>query len=273
MVKSYNPQTLKEALEICNNYSVTPYAGGTDLMVHPNENSTYLFLNNISEIKNIVEDDSYIRIGAGCTFTEILKSPLSPAILKDAIHLLAAPAIRNFGTVGGNICNGSAKADSAIVFFALDAKLRIASATDERMVPIADFYLGKNKTVIMENELLIEILINKSGYPNYYYKKVGARDALAISRIAFAATISIDSSNTIQNLCTAFGAISNVIISEKQIDGILIGKTLAEAKKLKPVYIDAYDKAILPIKGRVSVEYRKSVCMNLLRDFLESKGI
>jgi hypothetical protein len=35
----------------------------------------------------------------------------------------------------------------------------------------------------------------------------------------------------------------------------------------------AYDQAIIPIKGRISAEYRKAVCMNLLRDFLESNGI
>ncbi|MHC6180857.1 hypothetical protein ACYUJ6_13535 [Clostridium sp. JNZ X4-2] len=54
---------------------------------------------------------------------------------------------------------------------------------------------------------------------------------------------------------------------------MLIGKTIKEAKSIKKDYLLVYDKAIVPIRGRVSAEYRKNVCMNLLGDFLQSKGI
>ena len=54
---------------------------------------------------------------------------------------------------------------------------------------------------------------------------------------------------------------------------MLIGKTIDEAKAVKEKYLAAFDEAIVPIRGRVSAEYRKSVCMNLLKDFLESNGI
>jgi CO/xanthine dehydrogenase FAD-binding subunit len=298
MVKVYNPKSLKEALNIRQNHLVTPYAGGTDLMVHPDPNQTYLFLNKIPEIKNIVEDSNYIRIGACCTFADILKSPIPPTILKDAINLLASPAIRNFGTPGGNICNcggkkqtkgckgcwnfgksggnicnGSDKSDSAVVFFATNSKLRIASSTTERIIPISDFYCCDRKDALATNELLLEILMDRNDYSNYYYKKVGARESVSLSRVAFAAIINIDSSNIITNLSTAFGAVSNVIISEKQIDKMLIGKTIDEAKKLKSAYLSAYERSVKAKEGRVSSNYRKSVCLNLLGDFLETKGI
>jgi len=67
----------------------------------------------------------------------------------------------------------------------------------------------------------------------------------------------------------AFGAVSDVIIRRDDIDAMLIGKTVENAKALLADYLDAYDKAIKPIRGRVSEKYRKTVCMNLLRDFLE----
>ena len=118
MVNSYQPTSLTEALNIRSKEAVTPYAGGTDLMIDPNENATYLFLNKVPEMKNIIEDSSYIHIGASCTFTDIIESKLIPDILKKSSAEIAAPAIRNLGTIGGNICNGSAKADSALIFFA-----------------------------------------------------------------------------------------------------------------------------------------------------------
>ncbi|ADK15446.1 MULTISPECIES: FAD binding domain-containing protein [Clostridium] len=272
MVNSYRPSSLKEALDVLAKEEVTPYAGGTDLMIKADENARYLFLNKISEMKNILEDEKYIHIGAGCTFTDIIENELTPAILKEAVSQIAAPAIRNLGTVGGNICNGSPKADSALIFFVTDSKLRIVSSKEERIIPINEFYLGRKKTSLKKDELLVEVLMNKEGFDNYYYKKVGARNALAISRVSFAGILNVEN-NKICNCSTAFGAVKDVIIRLPVIDRMLIGKTIEEAKTVKKEYLAAYDKVIIPIKGRVSAEYRKIVCMNLLRDFLESNGI
>ena len=127
MVNGFMPVSLKEALEIRSSEKVTPYCGGTDLMIENKEGQTYLFLNKVPEMKKIVEDDEYIRIGAACTFTEVLNSTIVPQIMRDAVATIAAPAIRNSGTMGGNIGNGSAKADSVLIEYALDAKVVVAS--------------------------------------------------------------------------------------------------------------------------------------------------
>lgn len=272
MVNSYQPTSLREALDLRAKEDVIPYAGGTDLMIEADENATYLFLNKIPEMKNVVEENSYIRIGASCTFTEIIDSELTPNILKEAVAEIAAPAIRNLGTVGGNICNGSAKGDSSLIFFATDSKLRIVSNKGERVIPITDFYLGRKKIALKKDELLVEILMSRTGLDNYYYKKVAARNALAISRVSFAGILNLEE-DKIVSCSTAFGAVSDVIIRRSDIDAMLIGKTTAEAKAVKEDYLAAFNEAIIPIRGRISAEYRKTVCMNLLRNFLESNGI
>lgn len=272
MVNSYRPTSLKEALDILAKETVIPYAGGTDLMIKADENATYLFLDKVLDMKNIVEDEENIRIGAACTFTDVIESEFIPAILKEAVLQIAAPAIRNLGTVGGNICNGSPKGDSALIFFATDSKLRIVSSGGERVIPITEFYLGRNKTSLQGDELLVEILMSRKGLSNYYYKKVGARDALAIARVSFAAVLNVEEGKIV-NCMTAFGAVSDVIIRRSDIDAILIGKTIEAAKAVKEDYLAAYEKVIVPIRGRISAEYRKTVCMNLLRDFLENNRI
>ncbi len=272
MVNGYAPTTLKEALDILAKEPVTPYAGGTDLMIKPEENASYLFLNKVPELNNIAEDEDFIRIGAACTFTEIAENELIPPILKEAALQVAAPAIRNLATAGGNICNGSPKGDSTLIFYATDSRLRLASSRGERVIPITEFFLGRKKLAIEKDELLVEILMKKKGLGNYYYKKVGARNALAISRVSFAAVLDLEAGR-IANCMTAFGAVSDVVIRRADIDAMLVGKTLEEAKAVKEAYLAAYDEAIVPIRGRISAEYRKSVCMNLLRDFLESNGI
>ena len=273
MEVSYAPKSLKEALLLRKDTDLIPYTGGTDLMVgESGDQKNYLFLNNVYEMRQITSDAEYIRFGAACTFTETIKHPLTPAILKEACLQIAAPAIRNAGSLGGNIANGSAKADSALIFMVTDSKLRLVCSGGERILPIKEFYHGSGNTALQPDELLVEILMPTGGIDNYYHKKVGARNALSIARTSFAGILDVQN-GIIQNCAVAFGAVIDVIIRFDDIDKMLIGKTIKEAKGLKNDYLAAYDTAIQPRRGRVGIEYRKDVCMNLLRDFLDSNGI
>lgn len=268
----YVPETLKEALLLMKNEQVKPYGGGTDLMIEDGREHKFLFLHRIPELKTITEDKDYVKIGAEATFTDIEESDLTPQILKDAMSQLAAPAIRNFGTIGGNIGNGSAKADSVLILFATDSLIRLKSADSERTICIKDFYKERKQLDLREGELIVEVLLPKKYTNHYYYKKIGARNALSISRTGFAGLFYVEN-GTIVHVATAFGAIEPIITRHPEIDEMLIGKTIAEAKEIKNAYLNAYENAINPSAGRVSKEYRKTVCLNLLKDFLEQNGI
>ena len=272
MTTSIFATSLHEALKARKNPELIPYIGGTDLMVEFRTDASYLFLNKVPEMRNIVTKEDSLHIGAGVTFTEIIHHKDTPSILKEACKQIAAPAIRNKGSVGGNIGNGSAKADSALIFMVLDATLRLASAKGKRLLPIKDFYLGRKKIDLKPDELIVEVIIPRKGLDNFYYQKVGARDALAISRLSFAGIIEIEE-GVIKHLATAFGAVADVIIRLDEVDKMLIGKTITQGKELKEDYLKAMNERIVPIRGRVSIEYRKDVAMNLLKDFLTSKGI
>lgn len=272
MVTQYQPASLEEALDLLARESLVPYAGGTDLMVHPKKGVEYLFLNRIPELRGIKEQGEWIRIGSTCTFTDLLESELTPGILKKAASLVAAPAIRNQGTVGGNVCNGSPKADCALALVACEARLRLVSCSGDRILPISEFYLGNRITALRPGELLTEILVNRKGLDNFYFEKVGTRRAMAIARVSFAAVLEIVE-DRILRCSTAFGAISDGILQRNDLDAMLVGKTIQEAQTIKSSYLDAYDRAIVPVSGRTSAEYRKFVCNNLLRDFLDQNGI
>lgn len=268
----YVPETVEEALRVMKEEKISPYGGGTDLMIEGEKGATYLFLHRVPELKRITEDDDYIRIGAEATFTDIEESDVTPQILKDAMAHLAGPAIRNFGTIGGNIGNGSAKADSVLILFVTDSLITLKSADSERTIYIKDFYKARKQLDLREGELIVEVLIPKKYLNNYYYKKIGARNALAISRVDFAGLFHKED-GVITHLATAIGAIEPIIARHSEIDNMLIGKTISEAKSLKEDYINAYENAINPSAGRVSKEYRKTVCINLLKDFLNENGI
>lgn len=272
MVNGFFPQTLDEALELRSKCDVVPYAGGTDLMVQAKPNETYLFLGKLPELRQIREDDQYVRIGSAVTFTEALESPLVPQFMKEAVSRIAAPAIRNAGTFGGNLGNGSAKADSVLIEYAVGAKIRVASVRGERVIDIDKFYKGRKQLDLAPDELILEVLLPKAGIDDYYYHKVGGRQALAISRVSFGGLLSIED-GTITRFTCAFGAVSGTVLRFPDLEAMLVGKTVEEAKGAKEKVLSAYADRMQLTRGRVSAEYRKKVCLNLLDDFLSSKGI
>ena len=267
MVNGYTAASLHEALTIRAEHAVVPYAGGTDLMVENRPGAAYLFLNRVQELKQISVDADFVRIGAGVTFTQALADERVPQLMKEAVSRIAAPAIRNAGTFGGNLGNGSAKADSVLIELVADAKLRLVSARGERIVPVEQFYLGRKKLDLADDELIAEILLPKTGLEQYYYQKVGGRNALAISRVSFAGVFSTE------NVAAAVGAVADTVLRLPDVEAMLLGKTMEEAKALKEQYLKAYSDKMVLTRGRVSAEYRKAVCMNLLNEFLTRFGI
>ena len=241
-------------------------------MVENRPDVSYLFLAKIPELKEIKADDKYIRIGGEVTFTQALESPLVPQLMKEAVSRIAAPAIRNAGTFAGNIGNGSAKADSVLIDFVADTKLCLTSLRGTRTVDIDKFYLGRKKLDLQSDEIITEILLPKMGLENYYYKKIGGRNALAISRVSFAGVLQMDS-DRISSFAAAFGAVADTVLRFKELEAMLAGKTLAEAKAIKADVLNAYSEKMVLTRGRVSAEYRKTVCLNLLNDFMTEKGI
>ena len=269
MVNGYKPVTLKEAVDIRAGENVIPYAGGTDLMVRDPQNAVYLFLGDIDELKQITVDDAYIRIGAAVTFTQALESDLVPPLMKEAVSRIAAPAIRNAGTFGGNLGNGSDKADSVLAGFALDACVRLVFANGERVIPLDDFCVKRGVTNLRNDELIAEILLprEKCALP-YYYKKVGGRNALAISRVALAGAYDIQDGVLSSFSLTVIG--EGKFTRYRDIEEKLIGKTAEDIRANAKEYAGLFIDRMTFIRGRVSTEYRKTVVGNLIKDYLGS---
>lgn len=272
MVNGYKPKTLQEAIEIKSRTSAVPYAGGTDVMVRRPEGVPFLFLNDIEEIKQIKDDGEYIRIGAAVTFTQALGSNFVPAIMKEAVSRIAAPAIRNAGTFGGNLGNGSDKADSVMAGFALDGRVLLVSVNGERILPLGEFCIRRGVTAIRDDELIAEVLLPKANCDlPYYYKKIGGRNALAISRVAIGGVYSVRD-NVIEQFTAAFIGGGDVCKRFKEIEATIIGKPVDEVKANLDAYVKAYADSLTFTRGRVSAEYRRTVITNLLRDYFDTIG-
>lgn len=269
MVNTSFPKTLTEALKIkSESASLLPYAGGTDLMVNRREGAQLLFLNAIPELKEIRESADSLVFGACCTYAQLLESKKLPGVLHRAIVEIASPAIRNMGTVGGNICNASPAGDTLPPLYALDASVLLASVRGQREMPLASFIRGVRKIDLAPDEILAAIILPRQNFTSDYYKKVGARSAVAISKASFAGFKRIEN-GVLAAIPMAFGSVAPTVVRSPEIESVLIGKTPAEAGKMSDAVAQMYAPLITPINDqRSTAEYRKKVCLSLLRDFL-----
>lgn len=273
---SYVPKTWREAVELKEVTESIPLAGGTDLMVKkknysgllPRFEEPVLFIGQIKEIQQINRMEKNLHIGAGCTFYQLLKEEQVPSILKETVRQIASPAIRNRGTLGGNICNASPAGDTIPILYALDAKIKVVSVGKERCIPISDFIAGPGKTILENHELVKEIILPVKEFSIQYYRKVGSRKADAISKLSFVGLAKMRNSR-IENFKAAFGAVGPTVIQKEEIEDQIIGMGLKDIGEKIPFIKEEYGQWIRPIDDqRSTAEYRKTVALRILEDFL-----
>ena len=276
MVKNIIPASLNEALELLNDRPFKIMAGGTDLMVQrrawsqtpPEFSEDVLYIFNLEELKYIKEEEGFIVIGSTTPVEDLLHNDLTPFLLKEAIGIMASPALRHMATIAGNIGNASPAGDTLPILYALDAIIVLQSVEGERDLPISEVITGPRKHVIKQNEIIKEIKIPISVFTDSVFEKVGGRKADAISKLSFTGVVNIKD-NKVLDFRIAFGAVSATILRRKEIEEKYVGLTKEELIGKVDEIVNEYDPFIRPINDqRSNKEYRKTVALNLLRNFV-----
>ena len=235
----YRPDTLEQALALMNEHTgaIKPYAGGTDLMVHLREQGghlsgvdAFLDVTRLPELRMIQEAGDHIRIGAAVTHTEVADSPLIgqyAAALCEASASVGSTQIRNAGTIGGNVCNGSLAADTLSVLTALSAVVELQSVDGVREVEVSNLYLGRGKMDIRPNELVVAITIPILRDYRFSFIKLGRRKALAISRMNVAVAMKVDG-DVVEDVRIAPGCVFSKPERAFGAETLLRGKVFSE---------------------------------------------
>jgi len=276
MVDGFRPASLQEALKIRSEYDCTPIAGGTDLMVQkargfalkPDFEKPLLFIGHLPELQKIVIENNQIHIGAGALLTDLLNSDIIPEIFKEAIGLMASPPSRNLASIGGNICNASPAGDTLLYLYAIDTTLVIISVKGERIIPINEFITGPKQTALRRDELLTKIIIPYKIFDVNYYRKVGQRKGMSLTKAAFLGIADINNGKLV-DIRISFGSVAPIIVRSREIEKMMNGKSAVEIKANISEILAKYAPLIRPIDdARSSAVYRKKVSLRLLEDFL-----
>ncbi len=255
------PRTLDAALVLLRSEPLVPIAGATDLYVSLNfgtlEHTRFMDITRLPELRDIHVRDDVLVIGAGTTYSTIMRSPLvheRVPMLVQAASQIGGVQIQNRGTLGGNIANGSPAGDSLPVLAATDAVLVLRSATAERRVAFNAFQTGYRTSVLAKDELIVAVEIPRVEGMQWF-RKVGTRAAQAISKLVVAAVRA-------PTPRIAMGSIAATTIRLRQTEAALAaGASIGEA-------VNVLEGEITPIDDiRSTADYRRKVAANLLRRF------
>jgi carbon-monoxide dehydrogenase medium subunit len=164
----FEPKSVAEACALmAERESAKLLAGGVSLgallkskLIFPEALINLKSIDGLREIEKTPEGG--FRIGALCRHRDIVASALlreECGLLAEAASKVASPAIRNMGTIGGNVCHADPAADYAPALIALNAELDIVGSAGSRVVPVREFFTDYYESVLAHGEILVGIRI------------------------------------------------------------------------------------------------------------------
>jgi len=163
----HSPTTLEDAMRLLSRDGARLLAGGQSLVAMMNlelaSPACLVSLRRVPGLRGIESRaDGSVRIGAMSTHAELAASDgPSPGlrVLAAAARVVAYPAVRNFGTVGGSIAHADPAADYPVALVAADARVELASTGGRREVPATGFFRGVFETAARPDEIVTAIIV------------------------------------------------------------------------------------------------------------------
>jgi aerobic carbon-monoxide dehydrogenase medium subunit len=161
------PTTVADAVALLSNHpDAKLLAGGHSLLpimkLRLARPSMLIDITHVPELRRIEVNDDSVIIGAGLTHAELE----ADSRLQDSIPLfgkvaevIADPAVRNRGTIGGSLVNADPSADWPAAMLALEAEMEIVGPTGNRRVPATNFFEGVMASAVQPEELLTRIVV------------------------------------------------------------------------------------------------------------------
>src|SRR3989442_2289944 len=193
--KLVRPETMEEALGQREQYQkdALPIAGGQSLLVLLRNKlidpKVLIDLERLGELRGLQRRTDGVSIGEMTTIHNLSSSSelqASAPILSQAASNVGSTAIRNLGTIGGNLCHNEPGSDLPPALLTLNAAIELRSREGRRKVPLSEFFRGYFETTIAPDELLctVEIPTLPANATAVYLKHAISAEDLAIVGVA-----------------------------------------------------------------------------------------
>jgi xanthine dehydrogenase small subunit len=266
------PKTLADLSEtLSENPEATILAGATDIGLwvtkQHRELATVVYLGQVAELKNMSVDEGELNIGAGVTYSEAWEAIASHyPDFGELIRRIASTQIRNTGTIGGNIANGSPIGDMPPALIVLKARLRLRSADGYRDIPLEEFFIEYGKQDLRSGEFVERIFLPLPEKNNHFSTyKISKRFDQDISAVCAAFHLSL-TGDKVDSIRICYGGMAGTPLRAKKTEAALLGQdwSLAVVEQAMRAMTDDYQ----PMSDmRASKDYRMMSAQNLLKKF------
>ncbi|HET6160592.1 MAG TPA: xanthine dehydrogenase small subunit [Dongiaceae bacterium] len=249
----------------------TILAGGTDVGLWVTKQlrrlGPIIYIGEVVELKRIAINERWIEIGAAVTYSDALATiEAHYPDIADMMRRLGSEQIRNAGTIGGNIANGSPIGDSPPPLIALGSRLVLQRGDRYRELALEDFFLDYGKQDRQPGEFIVAVKVPLADPKRilrcYKISKRFDQDITA-SLGAFALTLA---GNEVEDIRICFGGMAPVPKRARQAEAALKGKPWSQENVEAACWVLSEDYT--PISDmRASARYRLRVAQNLLHKF------
>ena len=226
---------------------------------------TIIFIGDIADLKRIEEDSAGLTLGAGVRYTEAKEAlvRLHPD-LGELIRRIGGLQVRNAGTIGGNIANGSPIGDMPPALIALGAELVLRRGGERRTLPLEDFFLAYGKQDRKPGEFVESVRISRpSPDARIRIVKLSKRFDSDISALCGAFALRVQGGR-IAEARIAFGGMAGIPARAPACEAALAGQPWSEATF--EAAAEALAKDYRPLSDlRGSAGYRLAAAANLIR--------
>ncbi len=272
------PTTLAALLKLrADHPNAQIVAGCTDVGLWINKShmafEAVLDVTRVAELRQISTEADTLNIGAAVTLTDAFAALLvERSQLHSFANRFAGLPVRNSGTLGGNVANGSPIGDSMPLLIALGASVVLASLRGQRRLPLESFYTGYRQTALAGDEVLIRIEVPRPTDGEFLrVYKVSKRFEDDISAVCLAVRLHLQDGIVVR-ASVGVGGVAATPVRARQTEAVLTGQ--AWTQTLVATAMTTLRSEFAPISDmRASSDYRRLVLGNLLQRFwLESQG-
>jgi aerobic carbon-monoxide dehydrogenase medium subunit len=234
----HEPGSVSEAVALLTEYGdrARLIAGGTDLVISMKKRDCapehVVAIGQLEELDFLEwKPEAGLRLGPLVTHARIARSPVIQEhfpMLAVACNEVGTPQVRNMGTIGGNVCKAGPSQDTPPVLVALDAQLRLVGPLGERIVPMGEFCTGPFCTVLLPDELLVEIAIapmapRSAGRYKWVTKITQTDETL----VGVAAVLTLGEGETCRDVRIAMGSVAPLAVRAWSAEEVLRGRKLS----------------------------------------------
>jgi carbon-monoxide dehydrogenase medium subunit len=232
------PDTLEEVFSLLEQYGedCKIVAGGTALIIMLSQRllapACLVSLRRLSGLRGLSWEEGVLQLGALLTHREVEVSTEVTErlpVLAETYAKVATIRVRNMATVGGSLAHADPNQDSPVTLLALDARVKVASSSGSREVPISDFFTDYYETVLEPQEVVTEVLVPEpSPGSGTVYLKYLPRTAEDYATGGVAATIVLDPASGLCSDCRiGLGSVASVPLRAGEAEDLLRGQTLS----------------------------------------------